>query len=1560
MPNHHWRRSNPVLLLVMLYSLFFCLTPAMAAEYVVSKILDISNNILTSGSSTWEPEEFCFNDQGDIAWSGWDGSDWEIYLYQKGVMTQVSHNSVSDWQVQMNAQGHLTWQSGTGLSNIYLYKGELIDYLISSQGMLPQINDRNQVVYQGGGGISAADYQIYLYDEGANTKISSTEKSYGNAGPQLNKNGQVVWVGTEKIPSGTEYLYKDKEVFLYHNGALSNLSQNDLNEYQAFILDNGNVYLYNVENKSLYLSTGGGAPSLLLSPISKFDINQKGQIAWAGTWNGQYGIYLYTNGAIKKISSTYTGELQLNDAGDAVWVYNNNIYCFNDNAVIQLTNDGLSNWHPRINNQGEIIWETFWQSADGKIKTANLYKATPNPYARYDFVYHFNNGSGDYYQGSVYAARDFTFDYEGVSYTYHLGKIAVTTDENDQPGYYEITKITDIGDDDSKRGQVFVDLYYDHESQKSFRPVGSPNTPLATNFLGNELGYILKDGYTHYLFGQGYYEADLQYSLYEFTHYYNQGSGDSYTGKVIAPTYYNQTDIASPAVLYVYQTGAVIPTRDENGQTGYYKITKATSRGADSSDDGLVTLQSYYDVESAKEWFVVGSPFTAAGTKYLGSESGYILKKGYSPYRFGGATATSNGGYYEADLRYSRDGFTHYYDGGSGDRYTGYVYAPTYYNHIDFYLQVIYQVGLKITTKDENQKSGYYTLTGVTDLGTDKSHDGQVFVTSYYDVESGKTITPVDALTTPLGTDYLGSEEGYLYKTGVPEYHFGGSYYLWHGGYYEADLKYAKYSFKHYYNNNKGDYYKGSVYAPAYYNQPDPNNAANYFVYDLNLKIPTLDENNQPGYFLINQVEDLGPDKSQDGKVYVTDYLDREGYHFFHPFNPSGDPLGTNYLGSESGYILKDTVPEYRFGCQGSTFAFYEADLKYSKYDFIHYYDNGTGDYYKGYVYAPTYYNYKVETYSQTLIYVYEVGIKIPTLSEHYQSGYYKITKATDLKTDGSKDGRVYVTGYYDSESKKTFKPMGSTKPLGYNYLESESGYILKQDFPAYRFGSNTVLKEGGGYYEADLKYAKYDFTFAFDQGLGDYYQGYVYAPTYFHQDTETFNYDLNLVIPAVDESGRPGTYTITAVTDRGDDKSLDGQVFVTSYYDIETGKTYKPVGSGAALGTDYLDSEIGYIIQSGVADYRFGQGYYEADGPVSADYRRYDFTFFYANGSGDSYKGYLYAPLGYDAYAVGFKKYTRDENNQQGYYLITKNTSAPTAGGQLGQVFVTSYTDQETKVNSTPVNAATPLGLAYLKSELGYIKIANIPDYKFGQGCYEADLGDHYTFRYTYMNGDYYDGIVYRAPGVGYYPGRKITVKNETGRTGYYQLISMTYTGDTAKYNQVYVNTYHDGESNKNFTPLHKGQAVGTTLLGSELDYIGVDNVPDYKFGQGFYEADVGDQYTFRYVYGNGDWYSGLVYRTPGVGYYPGRIIDKKNELGLTGYYELLSMTYTGDTAKYNQVYVNTYHDGETNQNFTPINAAGPLGTALLASEAGYIIKTQTSTSPYYFGKGYYEADEY
>ena len=251
------------------------------------------------------------------------------------------------------------------------------------------------------------------------------------------------------------------------------------------------------------------------------------------------------------------------------------------------------------------------------------------------------------------------------------------------------------------------------------------------------------------------------------------------------------------------------------------------------------------------------------------------------------------------------------------------------------------------------------------------------------------------------------------------------------------------------------------------------------------------------------------------------------------------------------------------------------------------------------------------------------------------------------------------------------------------------------------------------------------------------------------------------------------------------------------------------------------------------------------------------------------------------------------------------------------------------------------------------------------GIGIYRAVPEIKYAFTYSYGNGDAYRGHVYASADYPYQVGYTKTLKNETGQTGTYTITAMSYDGTGSKNGQVFIDSYHDGESNQDFIPMKKGQPAGTNYLGSELDYILKDGVAAYQFGKGYYEADVGDRYVFRYSYDkdnpSAEYYQGVVYRMPGYVYYPGYKLEKKNETGKTGCYEILAMSYTGDTSKYRsgygEVYVDTYKDGESGKTFAPLHKGQAVGTAFLGSELDYIIAS--GVDRYKFGQGYWEADE-
>ncbi|MFZ2087831.1 MAG: alkaline phosphatase [Desulfobaccales bacterium] len=67
-------------------------------------------------------------------------------------------------------------------------------------------------------------------------------------------------------------------------------------------------------------------------------------------------------------------------------------------------------------------------------------------------------------------------------------------------------------------------------------------------------------------------------------------------------------------------------------------------------------------------------------------------------------------------------------------------------------------------------------------------------------------------------------------------------------------------------------------------------------------------------------------------------------------------------------------------------------------------------------------------------------------------SGAHIITEMDYKAKSMGKSGRVYVDNYHDA-GKGDFAPMGSKNPLGWGYLGSETGFIIKKWVEVYRFG---------------------------------------------------------------------------------------------------------------------------------------------------------------------------------------------------------------------------------------------------------------------------------------------------------------------------------------------------------------------------------------------------------------------------------------------------------------------------------------------------------------------------
>lgn len=121
--------------------------------------------------------------------------------------------------------------------------------------------------------------------------------------------------------------------------------------------------------------------------------------------------------------------------------------------------------------------------------------------------------------------------------------------------------------------------------------------------------------------------ASQGYSLYYFTYYYGDGSGDYYQGHVYAPTAFQ----TSGPTLTVGQKSYYQP-QEMGGQRlqGYYAITSIVD-GYDSSHDAQEYITSYYDGNTGKTSSTLysGTGYQTASATLLVSDRRYTAESGY-------------------------------------------------------------------------------------------------------------------------------------------------------------------------------------------------------------------------------------------------------------------------------------------------------------------------------------------------------------------------------------------------------------------------------------------------------------------------------------------------------------------------------------------------------------------------------------------------------------------------------------------------------------------------------------------------------------------------------------------------------------------------------------------------------------------------------------------------------------------------------------------------------------------------------------------------------------------
>jgi len=302
------------------------------------------------------------NDNGYVVWLGYDGTDYEIFLYDGTSTIQITDNSYNDDWPQINDNGYVVWLGYDGSDwEIFLYDGtstiQITDNSYNEYN--PQINNNGYVLWRGYDGI---DWEIFLYD-GTST-IQLTNNSYNDGGPQINDNGYVVWSGYDGI---------DWEIFLYDGTSTIQITDNSYNDSGAQINDNGYVVWsgYDGSDWEIFLYDGTSTIQITDNSYDEYNpqINNNGYVLWSGYDGSTYELFLYDGTSTIQITdNSFSIESpNINDNGYVVWQQSEpawgsieeEILLYDGTSTIRITENSYFDVEPYINNNGYVLWNGF-------------------------------------------------------------------------------------------------------------------------------------------------------------------------------------------------------------------------------------------------------------------------------------------------------------------------------------------------------------------------------------------------------------------------------------------------------------------------------------------------------------------------------------------------------------------------------------------------------------------------------------------------------------------------------------------------------------------------------------------------------------------------------------------------------------------------------------------------------------------------------------------------------------------------------------------------------------------------------------------------------------------------------------------------------------------------------------------------------------------------------------------------------------------------------------------------------------------------------------------------
>jgi hypothetical protein len=305
------------------------------------------------------------NNNGQVAWQGYDDTDLEIFFYNGSTTSQLTDNNYRDQSPDINNNGQVVWFGFDGIDDeIFFYNGSTTSQLTDDAGIpfynndiFPRINNNGQIVWR--------KFAKILFYDGLN--IVQIIDHIGIDSPRLNDAGQIVWAQKDG---------NDEDIFFFNGSNIIQLTNNDEYDWYPVINNNGEVAWqgYDGSDWEIYLYNGSTVTQLTDNNYDDTScrLNNSGQVSWQGFDGTDLEIFFYNGATTSQLTNDNYHEFnsQMNDNGQLVWQGYDEIFLYTGSTVIQLTDNNYVDWAPFINDNGQVVWYGKEDGADWEIYLA--------------------------------------------------------------------------------------------------------------------------------------------------------------------------------------------------------------------------------------------------------------------------------------------------------------------------------------------------------------------------------------------------------------------------------------------------------------------------------------------------------------------------------------------------------------------------------------------------------------------------------------------------------------------------------------------------------------------------------------------------------------------------------------------------------------------------------------------------------------------------------------------------------------------------------------------------------------------------------------------------------------------------------------------------------------------------------------------------------------------------------------------------------------------------------------------------------------------------------------